>query len=226
MADKHPVEDLRAGSDVFASDGTKLGRLYAIVLDPASDRVTHVAVDAGPHFPEPGFGAPTVRSVEIDRVLSADGDSVNLDIDEDAFAALPLYEHEHFFEIPKAEQQPAEEGERPSRLWGIGQALAAALANIGGIAVPAEHFAKATSERHILDDAPVWRDDPNTHIGDVERVLVDDETDTIVGLVIKRGVLFHEEVVLPMQYVREIRDGAIIVQLTDAELEGLAPFTG
>ena len=92
--------------------------------------------------------------------------------------------------------------------------------------MPAEHFAKAPFERHILDDAPVWRDEPNTHIGDVERVLVDDATDHIVGLVIKRGVLTHEEVVLPMKYVTEIRDGAIIVQVSDKQLESLAPFTG
>ena len=183
-----------------------------------------MAVNKGPYFPDPGFGSPDIASTEIAHVRSADGDSVNLDLTLEQFAALPKYEHEHFFAIPSDEQQP--DAEKPSRLWGIAQALATSLASLGsGIAVPAEHFAKAPFERHILDDAPVWRDDPGTHIGDVERVLVDD-TNAIVGLVIKRGVVFHEEVVLPMKYVTEVRDGGIIVQLPDEDLESLAPFTG
>ncbi|MEK7247147.1 MAG: PRC-barrel domain-containing protein, partial [Chloroflexota bacterium] len=64
------------------------------------------------------------------------------------------------------------------------------------------------------------------HIGDVERVLIDDETNVIAGLVIRRGVLFHEEVVLPMQYVTEVRDGAIIAHISDEALENLTPYTG
>lgn len=225
MAEEHAIEDLRDGTDVYSSDGTKLGVLYAVVLDPRDNRVTHLAIDAGPRFPEPGFGSPTIVSVDIDQLGSADGESVNLKLSETAFRDLPLYEHEHFFAMPEGEEPP--ESTLHSRLWNVGATLAAALAGLGtGLAVPAEHFAKASFERHILDDAPVWRDEPNTHIGDVERVLVDDETNVIAGLVIKRGVLFHQEVVLPMTYVTEVRDGAIIVQLTQEELEDLAPFTG
>jgi len=225
VAEKHPIEDLRDGADVYASDGSKAGKLFAVILDPKDDRVSHVAVDLGPFAPEPGFGAPKIVSVEIGQVKSADGESVNLSLSKSQLDASPLYEHEHFFAVPKAEQEP-EEG-KASRLWNIATALAASLASLGsGIAVPAEHFEKATFERHILDDAPVWRDEPNTHIGDVERVLLDDTTQKVVGLVIKRGVLFHEEVVLPMQYITEISDGRIVVQISQEALDKLAPFTG
>jgi sporulation protein YlmC with PRC-barrel domain len=217
------IEDLRAGVDVYSADGEKLGKLYAIVIDPRTNKVTHLAVDAGPHFPEPGFGAPKIVSVEIEHLRGADGESVDLDVTAAAFRGLPLYEHEHFFAVPEAEA-PKDTG--APRLWNVGVTLAAALAGLGtGLAVPAEHFTRASFERHILDDAPVWRDEPNAHIGDVERVLID-ESDVITGLVIKRGVLFRHEVVLPMRHVKEVRDGAIVVHLTDEELEGLKPFSG
>lgn len=225
MTEQHTIEDLRNGSDVYSADGQKLGTLHAIVLDPRDNRVTHIAVDAGPHFPEPGFGSPKIISVDIGQLRKADGESVDLAITEAGFRKLPLYEHEHFFAIPAAEQPSEETG--PPRLWDVGLTVAAALAGLGaGLAVPAEHFAKAPFERHILDDAPVWRDEPNRHIGDVERVLIDDETNVIAGLVIRRGVLFHEEVVLPMQYVTEVRDGAIIAHISDEALENLTPYTG
>lgn len=225
MPEHHTIEDLRNGSDVYSADGQKVGTLRAVVLDPRDNRVTHIAVDAGPHFPEPGFGSPKVISVDIEQLRKADGESVDLAITEADFRKLPLYEHEHFFAIPAAEQPGEESG--PRRLWDVGLTVAAALAGLGtGLAVPAEHFAKAPFERHILDDAPVWRDEPNRHIGDVERVLIDDATNVIVGIVIRRGALFHEEVVLPMQYVTEVRDGAIIAHIPDEALENLTPYTG
>jgi sporulation protein YlmC with PRC-barrel domain len=219
------IEDLKNGSDVFSAEGRKVGTLYAVIVDPRDNHVTHLAVDTGPHFPEPGFGAPTIVSVDIEKLLKADGESVEVAVPEKEFKDLPLYEHEHFFAVPETEQPPADTG--PRRLWDVGLSVAAALAGLGtGLAVPAEHFAKAPFERHILDDAPVWREDPSQHIGDVERVLIDDETNRILGLVIRRGALFGEEVVLPIDNVAEVRDGAIIARLTDAEAEALTPYTG
>lgn len=225
MPKQRNIEDLRAGAHVYSADGEKTGTLHAIVLDPRDNRVTHLAIDAGPHFPEPGFGSPKIVSVNIEHLRSADGESVDLAITQADFRKLPLYEHEHFFAVPSDEHPSEDTG--PRRLWDVGLTVAAALAGLGtGLAVPAEHFARAPFERHILDDAPVWRDEPNQHVGDIERVLIDDETNVIVGLVIRRGVLFHEEVVLPMQYVTEVRDGAIIVHISDEDIESLTPYTG
>jgi uncharacterized protein YrrD len=81
--------------------------------------------------------------------------------------------------------------------------------------------ASASYERSILNDAPVWRVEPPVHIGNVESVLIDAETDQLTGLVIHRGVLFPHEVFLPMRYVTEIRDGIIHAALTDEALDAL-----
>ena len=111
------------------------------------------------------------------------------------------------------------------RIWNIGVALAASFANtLTGIAVPAETVRKASFGREILNDAPIWRLQPHSHIGDVERVLVDEDTDEIRDLVIRRGVVFHQDVVLPVDYVTEILDGVIHVQISDDELRGLQPY--
>lgn len=216
------IDNLRPGADVFGADGEKLGTLHAVIVDPAARHVTHLAVNAGPHFPAPGFGDPKIVSVGIEHYRDAHEDRVELNLTRAQFGALPLYEHTHFFEIPADEQTRDTEG--VSRWAHIGSAIAAALGSLTGLAVPAEHIRKAAFERQILDDAPVWREDPNTHIGDVERVLIDDQTGEIESLVIRRGVLFQHEVVLPIRFVTEIRDGVIRAQLTDAELENLEPF--
>jgi sporulation protein YlmC with PRC-barrel domain len=214
------IEDVRHGTDVSTSDGEKVGTVYAIVLAPGSNEVTHIAVDVGPHFPEPGFGDPRILTVEVAHLKSADDDRVDLDLTRDAFARLPPYEHTHFFSVPDSE--PLSDESLGGRVWNAGVAIARAISTLGsGLAVPAEHFSRATFEHSILNDAPVWRVEPNAHIGNVESVLVGDTNDELTGLVIHRGVLFPVEVVLPMRYVTEIRDGVIHAQLTDEELQAL-----
>lgn len=215
------LDDLRPHADVRTSDGEDAGKLHAVVIDPRENRVTHLAVNTGPFLPEPGFGDPKIVQVDIDKLQDAGDEAVTLSLTSAEFADLPLYGHTHFFEVP--DEAPAPSG--MSRLWDAGVAIAASLARLGtGLAIPAEHFQRASFERHILNDTPVWRIEPNTYLGDVERVLVDEATDTIVSLVIRRGVLFPDDRVLPVKYVTEISDGLIHVQVSPDELEALETY--
>lgn len=222
------IENLRHGAPVHGSDGEKLGKLHAIVVDPRDNEVTSIAVNAGPHFPEPGFGDPRIVTVDLDLVKDATPDRVDLTLAKAAFKDLPLYEHTHFFRVPD-EPAPAEpeEGGLPQRIWNASVAIAASVAGLGtGIAVPAEHFSKASFERHILNDSPVWRVEPEEELGEVEQVLVDEATDEIAGLVMREGGVLREQVVIPIRYVTEIRDGVIRVHMSDEEIAGLEPYKG
>ena len=217
-----PIDDLRHEADVFTSDGKKVGKLHAVIVEPGDNEMTHLAVNTGPFFPAIGFGDPKIVSVDGEELADATEDRVDLRMNEQQFAQLPLYEHRHFFAVPEDEQHAES---RPRRLWDAGTALAASLAQLGsGIGVPAEHMLKASFERSILNDTPVWRQDPHMLLGQVERVIVDEETDEMQSLVVRRGAFFSEEVVLPMNYITEIRDGVIRAQLTDNEIESLEEY--
>ncbi len=224
MPERHLLDNLRHGAGVESADGKEVGKLHAVVVDPRDNEVTHIVVNAGPHFPEPGFGAPLLVNVPIEEMDDAHEDKVLLKCGRDQFRDLPSYA-ERSFTAPVA---PAGEPERtgPAQLlWNVGVALAASFSSLlTGIAMPAESFRKAAFERHILNDAPVWRTEPHTHIGDVERVLVNEDTDEIEALVVHRGALFHEDVVLPIEYVSEILDGVVHVRITDAEVQRLETF--
>jgi uncharacterized protein YrrD len=71
----------------------------------------------------------------------------------------------------------------------------------------------------------VWRQEPLEQIGEVERIIVEEATDEIEALVVRRGHLFAEDVILPIDYVTEVLDGVVNVQLTDAQIAELRPFT-
>ena len=217
------LDNLHHGAHVESKEGKDLGRLHSVVIDPRDNEVTHIVVNTGPHFPEPGFGAPELINVPIEQMDDAGEDKVVLRATRDEFRKLPQYVERDF---TPARAAPQEGHTDPAHfLWNTGVALAASLSRIlTGIALPAETVRKATFEREILNDAPVWRLEPHTHIGDVERVLVDEDTDEIKELVIRRGAVFHEDVVLPIGYVTEILDGVVHVQLTDAELRGLQAY--
>jgi sporulation protein YlmC with PRC-barrel domain len=220
------IEDVRHGAQVHTSDGENVGAVFAIVLAPGSNQVTHIAVDVGPHFPEPGFGDPKVVTVPVAKLKSADEDRVEVALTKAEFGGLPPFEHSHYFRTPDTEE-PQGDRSLAGRLWDATLGIAHGLSTLGtGIAIPAEHFASATFERSILNDAPVWRVEPDTYIGDVERVLVDDSTDEIVSLVVKRGEVFQHEVVLPMTYVTEIAGGVIHATLTDDQLHALQKYEG
>jgi sporulation protein YlmC with PRC-barrel domain len=222
MAEARALDNLRHEADVFSSDGEKVGKLHSVVVDSGDNEVTHLAVNAGPFFPAIGFGDPKIVSVDIEDMKDATEERVDLALSKAAFAALPPYSHQHFYAVPKQETHP---GGGVSRMWDLGSALAASLATLGsGIGVPAEHVVKGTFERSILNDTPVWRVEPHMLIGEVERVIVDEESDEIQSLVIRRGAIFAEEVVLPMSYVTEVRDGVIRAQLSDAEIEALEAY--
>ena len=229
MRGQHLLDNLRHGANVYSATEEKLGTLHAVVLDPADNEVTHIVVNAGPHFPEPGFGAPTLINVPIAQMEDAGEEHVYLKCSVAEFRRLPVYEEYSFTEA----EAPAEASAAPSageagplqKLWDVGRALAYSLGTLGtGIAVPAEKFRKASFERHILNDAPVWRVEPHEHIGDVERVLIAEETGEIEALVVKRGGLFHHEVILPVSHIAEIGDGVIHARLSDDELKALQRY--
>ena len=219
------IDNLRHGAAVFTSDNRQVGELHAIVVDPRDNEVTHIVVNTGPHFPEPGFGAPGLVEVPMEQMEGAEERGVFLKLDRDAFRRLPEYAGRDHLAGAAGEAEEPEPGGPARTLWNVGIAIARSLASIGGIAVPQETFRKARFERHILNDAPVWRTEPHKHIGDIERVLVDEDSDEIRALVIKRGVLFPHDVVLPITYVTEILDGVVHAEISDAQLEELQEFT-
>ena len=142
VAEPHASKTSATAPTSTRSDGQKVGKLHAIVLDPRDNQVTHLAVNTGPHFPEPGFGDPKIVSVDIEqparrrRRIASTSPSPR-----PPSASCRSTSTTHFFAVPEPSSRPRRPAAR--RLWNAGVAVAAALASLGtGIAVPAEHFAR------------------------------------------------------------------------------------
>jgi sporulation protein YlmC with PRC-barrel domain len=215
------LDNLRPGAEVFSADGKEVGTLHAVIVDPRDDDITHIAVNAGPHFPAIGFGAPRIVSVPIEEMTDAREKKIILKITRRKFLALPDYAEWHFGSATDA-WEPPEGLERAGAVAPV--ALIQRGMGVWALPVPAEIRHREPFEREILDGGRVWRVVPHTFIGNIERVLIDEVTDEIRALVIERGPFFGRDVILPIEFVTEIEDVVVYVDISDEELEELEEF--
>ena len=212
---------LRAGANIVSADGHKLGTLSHFVIQQATHKLTHIVVDTGLlRSGEPlwkgGWGLSHDRVIPVGVIESA-SDTITLTMSADDFKDLSIdYTAEAFEAMPDLE---------PGRID------ASDLARLGASlpGEPGPHFLRSTQahaadEVDIMKDSPVWRLRPHQKVGEVERILVDEQTNAVSALVIRRGFVFTKEVVLPLSFVTEVVADIVRIDISDDQLQGLAEF--
>ena len=217
------VEDLHLGASVVSRDGRKLGTLHRFVVNKDTYRLTHIVVDlgllrSGPPAWAGGWALSHDRKVPLAVVTGADSDEVRISMSADEFREHSVdYIEEHFDRIP--DTHPG---------WHLDSSDIARIAtSIPGEPGPAmlhEVLAIAPDEVDIKRDAPVWRLNPHEKIGEVERALFDTDTGKVSEIVIRRGLIFSKDVLLPVRYIVEVVADVVRVDIDDAALKELPEF--
>jgi uncharacterized protein YrrD len=215
--------DLKAGIDVYSSDGHKLGQLHRAVLRRADLSLTHVVVDigflrSGRRLWEGGLGLDYDRIVPAADVVNADDERLLLALTAEQFKFAPEYTQESFespwdlspgeFDIPDVVNRA--------------QGLAGLIGNTANVWV-VERLNKPLGSVDIAEGTPVWRGSPHQKLGEVRRLLFGGDG-SLQALVIERGFLLHRDVVLPVRYIVELMDDLIRVDITDEQLEQLREY--
>jgi uncharacterized protein YrrD len=219
---------LRVGAPCFGSDGEKLGTLHRIVIDDRNERVTHLVIDpglleSGNLLTPGGWEKPRDKVVAIELLQAADDEAIRLTCTKDAFAAMPQYLEEHFTGVGEGWNPPPGYRIEEFLMWtssafGLGAAPYVPPVDVLRQEGPTEH--------EIAEGTPVWRHEPTSEVlGEVVRVLTNPTTQAIDALVVRRGGLLHNDIVLPRRYVSEVQDNLIRVNISDAEWEQLARYT-
>ena len=226
------IEKLRIGASVYTSDGERAGSLERIVLsgeqagEGGERRVASLVVDPGFHdlgdLLSPGsVEKPRARTVPIELAVSIEEDDVRLSCDAAAFEALPLFERKEYV------ASPVEPDGRRFR-WGDIINYTAAAFGLGAAPympdTDATAFNEAAGSAELPARAPVWRLKPHEEIGQIERTLVDSETDRVTGFVLRRERMDEALVMLPVEAIASIEDGVAHVTMTDDELDQLEPY--
>jgi sporulation protein YlmC with PRC-barrel domain len=216
------LEDLHLGAGVLSRDGRKLGSLSRFVINRDSLALTHVVVDtgilrSGTPLWEGGWGLSHDRVVPVGVVQHADSREVRISMSADEFRDHSVdYVDEHFDRIPDAHPGWPDASDV--------RRIASSIPGEPGPYMLHEVEAHAPDEVDIRRDSPVWRLNPHEKIGEVERVIFDEDTKKVSALVIRRGFVFQHDVVLPIASVVEVVADIVRVELDDAALKQLAPF--
>jgi uncharacterized protein YrrD len=216
------LEDLRIGASVLSADGNKLGTLSKFIVRGKPMRLSHIVVDTGLlRSGEPlwkgGWGLSHDRIVPLAALVSATSDRIGLSMTADDFREHSVdYTEEYFEPMPDLEPGEVDLGDL-SR-------VTSSLPGEPGPWVMLEKRAIAPDDVEIAKGSPVWRLNPHQKIGEVERVLFDEDTGEVTDLVVRRGFLFSHDVVLPVRFIVEVVAGIVRIDVDDDSLNGLPEF--
>lgn len=217
------IEDLRLDAPVVSSDGHRLGSLSRFVINKETMRLTHIVVDtgilrSGEALWKGGWGLNHDRLLPLGVLRSATSDEISISMSADDFRDHSVDFLEEYF--------AAIEDVEPGRLDASDfHRVAASIPGESGPYLMYERNVLGPHEADIRQDSPVWRLDPHEKIGEVERVLFDEESDKMTALVIRRGFIFSKDVVLPASHIVEVVGPQVVrVQLSDDELSALAEY--
>lgn len=206
------VEDLRAGAPVLSRDGERLGTLSRVVVEKDTFRLTHLVVDAGGRMHE--------RVIPLGVLRDATADAVRLSMDAAEFRDLSVaYDQKVYRPIADAQRGRLD-------ISDISRFVASIPGELGP-GVMTDTLAKSPDEVDIAKNSPVWRLDPHQKIGEVEHLIFDDRTRKLTALVIRRGLVFMHDVVLPARYITEVVEalgGIVRVEINDDDLEQLRKY--
>jgi uncharacterized protein YrrD len=204
---------------VVTAHGEGVGQLERVVIDPRTDRVTHIVVRRGMLFTED-------KVLPVHLVASADDEQVRLQESAGNLKELPDFQEQYY--IPLAGETASTSyswGYVPPFYW---------YPPVGG-PVPGEpgyYIPPYTveTEENIPDDAIPLKEGADVigsngeKVGSVARVLTDPVSNRITHFVISRGWLFTEEKLVPVNWVSDVAENEVRLAVGAEVLERVPEY--
>jgi uncharacterized protein YrrD len=180
-------------TEVFTSDNEKVGRVDRVVIDPRTKEATHIIVSKGLLFAED-------KVIPIDQIVEAREDRVTLSQDLD-FESLPDYEEEHFIPLEDDELPPTfGPGQVPPMYWYPFHSVNDYQHSIlRPYTIETEH--NIPDQTVALKEGAKVTSADGKHVGHIERVFVDPDTDRVITLLVSKGLLLKERMFIPSAWI-------------------------
>jgi sporulation protein YlmC with PRC-barrel domain len=210
--------NLNYGTDVFTSNGIKVGEVKELVIDPRYRVVTHIVVQEGLLFNHD-------RLISVEYLTSADADGVRLSIDAKTVDSLSqAYSPQDYLTLNDTELQ--QRHGTGGTVWvrpegaSITEAPYNSVVPPGIGPIPPEPEITIPFEEIMLEKSAPVRDPNGELLGRIDECLTDAD-DKITHFIIAEGDVFTENKRIPIDWVREIRDNEVIIGIDKQALENL-----
>jgi uncharacterized protein YrrD len=211
--------ELKEGTDVFTSSGEQVGKINRFVLDPATNEVTHIVVQKGWLLPED-------KVVPIAMISTATEERVVLNEETSDFDQLPPFEETHYVALTEADIPP---GDYPAYRYAPAYYWYPPSGYMGYPAFGPEYYGwppEATTRNIPADTVPLKEgsnvmSSEGEHVGDVERLFVDERSNKATHFLISQGLLFKERKLIPAHWVRSVEEDKVYLSVPSRVLERL-----
>jgi len=203
--------ELREGMSVFTRSGEELGKVNRFVLDPATNEVTHIVIQKGWLLPED-------KVVSFQVIGSTAEGKVVLNEDIENFDELPPFEEIHFVRANDDPNDP-----NLTYYW---------YPSHPGMGYPGfgpGHYAlpPAETKRNIPEDTVPLKEGTDIisadgkHVGDIERLIVEPDSNRATHFVISQGLLFKDRKLVPVHWIKSVEEDKVHLVVPARLLERL-----
>ena len=212
--------ELDQGMSVYTADGRKVGTIDRVVIDPRTEKISHIVVRKGLLFVED-------KVVPVDLLNEASADGVVLRPNVGNLDELPAFEETHYLPLYELDNRPAD----PSALLYYYPPVGIASGNMGGFFTPEPPYIVET-ERNVPQgylvlkegSRVISRDDK--HVGNVERIFANSRDARVTHLLISQGLLLKERKLIPVYWVDHVYGDEVHLTVNSQLLDRLPAYKG
>jgi uncharacterized protein YrrD len=214
--------ELKEGTSVYAPNGDEVGKINRFVMDPMTNEVTHVVIQKGWLLPED-------KVLPMDMIRRATDERVERISGAGDFDQWPPFEEQHFIgwgEREKGATGYPPEQYVPSYIWyppyGVTGYPAYGVGQFGW--PPSETTQNIPSDTVALKEGVDVVSSDDEEVGDIERVIVDPQTNRATHFLISEGMLFKERKVIPMSWVSTVEEDKVCLAVPADLLERVPAY--
>ena len=202
--------EFKEGTSVYTDDGKKAGSLRRVVIDPASEKVTHIVIEKGLLFKNDWV-------VGMDKVAATSEEKVALTCSVDELKdMLPLDVEE---DVPLDNSRGSTSGYFPAS-GGMfmnpppGEAMIKKITRT----IPDELVAMKEGARVISSD--------EKNVGSIEHLFTDPKTGKITHFLLYQGTLVKTRKSIPFEWVKLITDDEVYLTVEAQKVDDLPEVQG
>lgn len=213
------------GAEVFAADNEKMGTIDRVVLDPRTNEVTHLVVRQGFFFVED-------KMIPMHLIADSNEERVVLNQPSDQIE-LESFREAHYItaERPDTQVEPQRQPIYYARPLYSYPPVGTAWWNYPGFYGPPATNEAVVHEQNIPDNTVALREGARVisaddqHVGEIERLFVDPESERATHILISQGLLFKDRKVVPTAWVGTVTSEAVRLTMRAETLEQVPDYT-
>ena len=212
--------ELSQGMGVYTADGRKVGNIDRVVIDPRTEKISHVVVRKGLLFVED-------KVVPVDLLDEASADGVVLHPNIGNLDELPPFEETYYLPIYEMDYRPTDVGASLYYYPPVG----IAAGSLGGFFTTEPPYLVET-ERNVPEGSIVLKEGSRVisrddkHVGNVERVFANSRDARVTHLLISQGLLLKERKLVPVYWVNHVYEDEVYLTVNSQLLDRLPAYKG